>query len=129
MLLASSVIIMTSCYTAFIYNSKLPLAIIFYTTTNNKNVYDTLYAYLKDKTQKLPELRHNGYGIRSEKLKNKPVKHMTPKPDRARAPEQQYEGHEKRYKPVWVTKIFNLPETYFHPSCWDELRLSHLSVV
>ncbi len=55
---------------------------------------------IQDKSQRIPEMRAGGYGIRAEKLKNKPVKHTNPVPDKGKPPKQEIEANNKKYKPV-----------------------------
>lgn len=55
-----------------------------------------------DKTQKLPEEKRIGYGVRAEKMKNKTIQHTTPKPDRAKPPSSQME--QKKYNAMPAPK-------------------------
>jgi len=63
--------------------------------------YDTTTAFEKDsrptdKTIRLPEVKRDGYGIRQEKLKDKPVRHNVPMPKRGKPPPAEM-SPEKKY--------------------------------
>jgi len=48
-----------------------------------------------DKTVQLPNVKPCGYGVRTEKLKDKPVKHNISKPQRGKAPQAEYSPERK----------------------------------
>jgi len=63
--------------------------------------YDTTTAFEKDsrptdKTIHLPEMKRDGYGVRLEKLKDKPIRHNVPVPQRGKPPPAEM-SPEKKY--------------------------------
>jgi len=92
--------------------------------------YDTTTAFQKDsrptdKTVRLPEVKRDGYGIRCEKLKDKPIRHNVPMPQRGKPPPAEL-SPEKKYEmcllPEDERPVMSKILSFGYAKDWDDVR-------